>query len=296
MLDLDLGKIATAMVTPFQESGKIDFEAVEQIIEHLLSTGTDSIVVCGTTGESPTLTEAEKLALIDFTVKQVAGRAPVIAGTGSNNTAQTIEFTKKVENLGVDGAMIVAPYYNKPNQRGLYEHFQSVAKETHLPIVVYNVPGRTSSNISAKTTIELSKIPNIQVVKEASGSLDQMTEILADAPSDFRVYSGDDGLTLPLLAIGGHGVISVAAHIVGSEMKEMIQAFEEGNHARAAKIHQALLPLIKELFKNPNPVPVKYGMSKVGFQIENVRLPLVPLTDEEKASFDRVWNEFKQRI
>lgn len=293
---MDLGKIATAMVTPFQESGKIDFEAVEQIIEHLLSTGTDSIVVCGTTGESPTLTEAEKLALIDFTVKQVAGRAPVIAGTGSNNTAQTIEFTKKVENLGVDGAMIVAPYYNKPNQRGLYEHFQSVAKETHLPIVVYNVPGRTSSNISAKTTIELSKIPNIQVVKEASGSLDQMTEILADAPSDFRVYSGDDGLTLPLLAIGGHGVISVAAHIVGSEMKEMIQAFEEGNHARAAKIHQALLPLIKELFKNPNPVPVKYGMSKVGFQIENVRLPLVPLTDEEKASFDRVWNEFKQRI
>lgn len=293
---MDLGKIATAMVTPFQESGKIDFEAVEQIIEHLLSTGTDSIVVCGTTGESPTLTEAEKLALIDFTVKQVAGRAPVIAGTGSNNTAQTIEFTKKVENLGVDGAMIVAPYYNKPNQRGLYEHFQSVAKETHLPIVVYNVPGRTSSNISAKTTIELSKIPNVQVVKEASGSLDQMTEILADAPSDFRVYSGDDGLTLPLLAIGGHGVISVAAHIVGSEMKEMIQAFEEGNHARAEKIHQALLPLIKELFKNPNPVPVKYGMSKVGFQIENVRLPLVPLTDEEKASFDRVWNEFKQKI
>jgi len=295
VFDLDLGRIATAMVTPFHENGNIDFEAVAQLIEHLLSNGTDSIVVCGTAGESPTLSDEEKVKLIEFTVKQVAGRAPVIAGTGSNNTAHTIELTKKAESLGVDGVMVVAPYYNKPNQQGLYEHFTSVAKETQLPIVVYNVPGRTSSNISAKTTIELSKIPNIQVVKEASGNLDQMTEILAGVSDDFKVYSGDDGLTLPLLAIGGHGVISVAAHVAGNEMQEMMKAFENGQHERAAKIHQALLPLIKELFKNPNPVPVKYAMSKVGFQIEKVRLPLVEMSEEDKERFDRVWEEFKQK-
>ena len=174
MLDLDLGRIATAMVTPFQENGDIDFEAVERLIEHLLANGTDSIVVCGTTGESPTLSTEEKLQLIRFTVEKVNKRVPVIAGTGSNNTKQTIELTKKVESLGVDGVMFVAPYYNKPNQKGLYAHFEAVAKETTLPIVVYNVPGRTGSNIEAATTIALSKIPNIQVVKEASGNLDQM--------------------------------------------------------------------------------------------------------------------------
>ncbi|MBB5147818.1 MULTISPECIES: 4-hydroxy-tetrahydrodipicolinate synthase [Ureibacillus] len=293
---MDLGRIATAMVTPFQENGDIDFEAVERLIEYLLANGTDSIVVCGTTGESPTLSTEEKLQLIRFTVEKVNKRVPVIAGTGSNNTKQTIELTKKIESLGVDGVMLVAPYYNKPNQKGLYAHFEAVAEETTLPIVVYNVPGRTSSNIEAATTIALSKIPNIQVVKEASGNLDQISEILANTHDKFLVYSGDDALTLPLLAIGGRGVISVASHIVGNEMQAMIQAFEEGRHAFAAKMHQTLLPLFKQLFKNPNPVPIKYAMSKVGFHIEKVRLPLVEMTDEEKQEFDHVWEQVKQNI
>ncbi|NLY79623.1 MAG: 4-hydroxy-tetrahydrodipicolinate synthase [Lysinibacillus sp.] len=293
---MDLGRIATAMVTPFQDNGDIDFEMVERLIEHLLSNGTDSIVVCGTTGESPTLSTEEKLQLIQFTVDKVKKRVPVVAGTGTNNTQQTIELTKKVESLGVDGIMLVAPYYNKPNQKGLYAHFEAVAKETSLPIVVYNVPGRTSSNILASTTIALSKIPNIQVVKEASGDLDQMAEILKNTDEDFRVYSGDDSLTLPLLAIGGHGVISVASHIVGNEMQAMMKAFEEGRYHDAAKLHQTLLPIFKQLFTNPNPVPVKYAMSKVGFHIEKVRLPLVEMPDEEKLAFDEVWEQMKQSI
>lgn len=293
---MDLGRIATAMITPFDEKGEIDYAAVEQVIEHLIANGTDSIVVCGTTGESPTLSTEEKLQLIEFTVKTVNKRVPVVAGTGDNETAYSIEMTKKAEKLGADAIMLVAPYYNKPNQRGLYAHFKAVAEETKLPVIIYNVPGRTGINVSAKTQIELSKIPNIQIAKEASGNLDQMTEILAGVSDDFYVYSGDDGLTLPLLAIGGRGVISVAAHVVGNEMQEMIRAFEEGRHKEAAQIHQALLPLIRELFANPSPVPIKYAMSKVGFNVEKVRLPLLELTDEDKAAFDKIWNEFQQKV
>lgn len=292
---MDLGRIATAMVTPFTENGQIDYDVLEQIIEYLIANGTDTIVVCGTTGEAPTLSTEEKLQLIEFTVKKVNKRVPVVAGTGDNETHYSIEMTKKAEALGADAAMLVAPYYNKPNQRGLYEHFAAIAKETTLPLIVYNVPGRTGVNVAAKTTIDLSKIPNIQIVKEASGNLDQMTDILANVSKDFYVYSGDDGLTLPLLAIGGRGVISVAAHVVGNEMQAMIRAFEEGRHADAAEIHQALLPLIRELFSSPNPVPIKYAMSKVGFNIDKVRLPLVELDNEEKSSFDRVWNEFQEK-
>lgn len=292
---MDLGRIATAMITPFDENGAIDYEQVENVIEHLISNGTDTIVVCGTTGESPTLSTEEKLQLIEFTVKKVNKRVPVVAGTGDNETSYSIEMTKKAEALGADAIMLVAPYYNKPNQRGLYEHFAAVAKETKLPVIVYNVPGRTGVNVAAETTIALSKIPNIQFVKEASGNLDQMTEILGNVSDDFLVYSGDDGLTLPLIAIGGRGVISVAAHVVGNEMQAMIRAFEEGRHKEAAEIHQALLPLIRELFASPNPVPVKYAMSKVGINVEKVRLPLVELTSEEKASFDQVWNEFQEK-
>lgn len=292
---MDLGRIATAMVTPFTENGQIDYDVLEQIIEYLIANGTDTIVVCGTTGEAPTLSTEEKLQLIEFTVKKVNKRVPVVAGTGDNETHYSIEMTKKAEALGADAAMLVAPYYNKPNQRGLYEHFAAIAKETTLPLIVYNVPGRTGVNVAAKTTIDLSKIPNIQIVKEASGNLDQMTDILANVSKDFYVYSGDDGLTLPLLAIGGRGVISVAAHVVGNEMQAMIRAFEEGRHADAAEIHQALLPLIRELFSSPNPVPIKYAMSKVGFNIDKVRLPLVELDNEEKSSFNRVWNEFQEK-
>lgn len=293
---MDLGRIATAMITPFDDNGKINYEVAERVIEHLILNGTDAIIVCGTTGETPTLTIPEKREFIDFTIKKVNKRIPVIAGVGYNDTSYTIEATKVVEAFGADGIMVVAPFYNKPNQRGIYAHFEAVANITNLPIVVYNVPGRTGVNISAQTTIELSKIPNIRIIKEASGSMDQMTEILANVSDDTFVYSGDDSLTLPLVSIGGRGVISVASHVIGNEMQAMIQAFEKGRHDVAAKYHQAMLPLIKKLFENPNPVPVKYAMSKVGFKVEKVRLPLVELLEEERMKFDEVWEQFQEKI
>lgn len=289
---MDLGRISTAMVTPFNADGSIDFNSTEKLIEHLLGTGTDSIVVSGTTGESPTLSSKEKEELISLTVKTVNGRVPVIAGTGSNNTAASIESTKAAEAAGVDGVMLVVPYYNKPDQRGMYAHFEAIAKNTELPIMLYNIPGRSVVNMLPETVIELSKIPNITTVKEASGNLDQMTEILRLADEDFKVYSGDDGLTLPLLSIGGAGVVSVASHVVGRDMQMMVKAFNEGRHKDAAFIHQSLLPLIRALFSKPNPVPVKYALSKLGVEAGGVRLPLLGLTDDEKKQFDTVWDAY----
>jgi 4-hydroxy-tetrahydrodipicolinate synthase len=289
---MNIGNISTAMVTPFQEDGTIDYLATEKLIEHLLSTGTESLVVCGTTGESPTLSTDEKLALIQFVVEKVNKRVPVIAGTGSNNTAASIELSKKAEALSVDAIMIVTPYYNKPNQKGMVAHFKAIAQEITLPVVVYNIPSRSVVNLEPETVIALSKIPNIQIVKEASGSLDQMTKILSETDNDFRVYSGDDSLTLPLLAIGGSGVISVASHIVGSDMKDMVQAFHAGDHAKAAKIHQLILPVIKGLFVHPNPVTVKYALSKIGINGGTLRLPLVEMDEQEKKEFDNIWCEY----
>ncbi|WP_144509206.1 4-hydroxy-tetrahydrodipicolinate synthase [Bacillus sp. FJAT-22090] len=289
---MNIGRISTAMVTPFQEDGSIDYHATEKLIEHLIATGTESLVVCGTTGESPTLTKEEKLAFIQFVIAKVANRIPVIAGTGSNNTAATIELSQKVEELGVNGLMIVTPYYNKPNQRGLIAHFEAIAKATTLPIVVYNIPGRSVINLEPDSLITLSKIPTIQIAKEASGDLNQMTKILAGTSEDFQVYSGDDALTLPLLALGGSGIISVASHVIGEEMQQMIQAFFAGNHSKAAKIHQTILPVINGLFAHPNPVVVKYALSKVGVDAGALRLPLIEMTLEEKSEFDQIWDEY----
>ncbi|WP_312753169.1 4-hydroxy-tetrahydrodipicolinate synthase [Rummeliibacillus suwonensis] len=292
---MNIGSIATAMITPFREDGSIHFEMVSDVVEHLIANGTDSIVVCGTTGESPTLSHDEKVALIRFVVKTVHNRVTVIAGTGSNNTQASIDLTNEAEAAGADGIMLVAPYYNKPNQRGMYEHFAAIAQSTTLPIMLYNIPGRSIVNIQPQTVLQLSKIPNIQIVKEASGNLDQMTEILAGAPDGFTVYSGDDGLTLPLLSIGGAGVVSVAAHVVGNDMQKMVKAFKEGRHEEAASIHQALLPLIRALFATPNPSTVKYALTKLGIGSEYVRSPITLLTDEEKSAFDDVWQEYEKK-
>lgn len=292
---MNIGSIATAMITPFREDGSIHFEMVSDVVEHLIANGTDSIVVCGTTGESPTLSHDEKVALIRFVVKTVHNRVTVIAGTGSNNTQASIDLTNKAEAAGADGIMLVAPYYNKPSQRGMYEHFAAIAQSTTLPIMLYNIPGRSIVNIQPQTVLQLSKIPNIQIVKEASGNLDQMTEILAGAPDGFTVYSGDDGLTLPLLSIGGAGVVSVAAHVVGNDMQKMVKAFKEGRHEEAASIHQALLPLIRALFATPNPSTVKYALTKLGIGSEYVRSPITLLTDEEKSAFDDVWQEYEKK-
>lgn len=284
----NFGRIATAMVTPFDAKGNIDFHKTTRLIEYLINNGTDALVVSGTTGESPTLSKEEKIALFEHTVKVVDKRVPVIAGTGSYNTRESVELTKKAEKIGVDGVLLVAPYYNKPNQAGLYEHFTTIAENTDLPIMLYNIPGRSVVNIEPETVIRLSEIPNIKAIKEAGGNLDQMTEIIANTPDDFELYSGDDGFTLPVLAIGGAGVVSVASHIIGNEMKQMIQAFLAGDHRKAAKLHQKLLPLMKGLFKAPSPVPVKTALQIKGINVGSVRLPLVPLTEDERNELTKL--------
>ncbi|WP_019152733.1 4-hydroxy-tetrahydrodipicolinate synthase [Robertmurraya massiliosenegalensis] len=285
------GRVSTAMVTPFDNKGHIDFAKTTQLIHYLIENGTDSLVVAGTTGESPTLTKEEKIALFQHVVKVVDKRIPVIAGTGSNNTYASIDLTKKAEQMGVDGIMVVAPYYNKPNQEGLYQHFKEIAESTTLPVMVYNIPSRSVVNILPDTIIRLAEVPNIVAVKEASGDLNAMTKIIANTSDDFFLYSGDDGIALPVLSIGGTGVVSVASHIIGNEMQEMVQAFLNGDTKEAAKLHQSLLPMMEGLFKAPSPVPVKTALQLKGLNVGSVRLPLVPLTEQERNALITLLNE-----
>lgn len=277
------GRVSTAMITPFDAKGHIDFPKTTQIVNHLIANGTDSLVVAGTTGESPTLSKQEKIALFKHVVKVVEKRVPIIAGTGGNNTYDSIEMTKEAERAGVDAVMVVGPYYNKPNQEGLYQHVKAVADATSLPVMIYNIPGRSAVNIEPETIIRLSAVENIVAVKEASGNLNNITKIIAGTPSDFYVYSGDDSLTLPLLSVGGTGVISVASHVIGPEMQAMVAAFLEGDIVKAAQMHQELLPVMTALFAAPNPVPVKTALQLKGIDVGSVRLPLVPLTEEERT-------------
>ncbi|MCY8002938.1 4-hydroxy-tetrahydrodipicolinate synthase [Bacillus haynesii] len=279
---MNFGNIATAMVTPFDKNENIDFQKLSKLIDYLLNNGTDSLVVAGTTGESPTLSEEEKIALIQYSVKEAAGRAPIIAGSGSNNTKASIKLTKKAEEAGADAVMLVTPYYNKPSQEGMYRHFRAIAEETSLPVMLYNVPGRTAASLAPETTIRLAEIPNIIAIKEASGDLDAITKIVAETPEDFAVYSGDDSLTLPALSVGARGIVSVASHIIGPEMQEMIKHYTEGNTAQAALIHQKLLPLMKGLFAAPNPSPLKTALQLKGLDVGSVRLPLIPLNEDER--------------
>ncbi|MGM0919655.1 MAG: 4-hydroxy-tetrahydrodipicolinate synthase [Bacillota bacterium] len=285
---IDFGKISTAMVTPFDKNGNIDFAKTSQLVNFLIKNGSDSLVVAGTTGESPTLTSEEKIALFKHVVSEVNGRVPVIAGTGSNNTKASIGLTKKAEAAGVDAVMLVAPYYNKPNQEGLYMHFKTIAEATELPVMIYNVPGRTAVSISPDTIARLAELPNVVAVKEASGDLDAMSEIISKTPEDFALYSGDDGLTLPVLSIGGAGIVSVASHVIGNEMQEMITAFNAGENVRAGAIHRQLLPIMKQLFKAPNPAPVKTALQLKGLDVGPVRLPLVSLTETERNELTKV--------
>ncbi|WP_139488926.1 4-hydroxy-tetrahydrodipicolinate synthase [Brevibacillus dissolubilis] len=277
------GRLSTAMVTPFNDQLEIDFDKTERLIDHLLETGSESLVVSGTTGESPTLTGEEKLKLFRHVAQYVGGRAKVVAGTGSNNTQQTIEFTQAASQTGVDAIMIVSPYYSKTSQEGLYQHFKAVAESTMLPVMLYNVPGRSVVNMTAETTLRLAELPNVVCTKEASGNLTQISQIIEHAPEGFEVYSGDDGLTLPILAIGGAGVVSVTSHVIGKEMTEMVNAFFNGEVRKAADIHRKLVPVFEGMFKYPSPTPVKAALNKMGVDVGGVRLPLVELNDEEKA-------------
>ncbi|MCM3160557.1 4-hydroxy-tetrahydrodipicolinate synthase [Metabacillus litoralis] len=276
------GKVSTAMVTPFDKNGNIDFQKTSTLIDYLINHGSDSLVIAGTTGESPTLSTEEKVALIKHSVKEVNGRVPVIAGTGSNNTAASIKLTKQAEEAGVDAIMLVVPYYNKPSQEGLYQHFKTIAESTKLPVMLYNIPGRSVISMTVDTIVRLSEIPNIVAIKEASGNLDAMADIISKTDADFALYTGDDGLTLPALSIGGNGVVSVASHIIGNEMQAMISSFENGDHAAAAEQHRTLLPIMKQLFAAPNPSPVKTALQVKGLDVGSVRLPLLPLTSSER--------------
>ncbi|MGI2328086.1 4-hydroxy-tetrahydrodipicolinate synthase [Planococcus sp. YIM B11945] len=278
---MNFGRVITAMATPFDANENIDFSATKILIEHLIANGTDGFVVAGTTGESPTLSTEEKVELFKFVVEAVNGRIPVIAGTGSNNTRASIALTKQAEEAGVDGVMLVAPYYNKPSQEGLYQHFQAIAEATSLPVMLYNIPGRSVVNMSVDLIVRLSSIPNIVSVKEASGDLGAMAEIIERTPETFSLYSGDDGLTLPVLAIGGIGIVSVASHIIGNEMQAMIARFNEGQTVQAAALHRSLLPVMDALFAAPNPVPVKTALNLTGVNVGGVRLPMVPLTPSQ---------------
>ncbi|MBC1607194.1 4-hydroxy-tetrahydrodipicolinate synthase [Listeria welshimeri] len=287
---MDLGKVITAMVTPIHpEKDKVCKKRIHHLVNHLIANGSDGLVVAGTTGESPTLSHDEKIKLFRQVIETNAGRAKLIAGTGSNNTAETIAFTKEVAELGgIDAVLVVAPYYNKPNQDGLYAHFVAVAEASDLPVIIYNIPGRSVVNIEPETIIRLAKLPNIVGVKESSGNLDNISKIIAETPEDFLVYSGDDSLTLPILAVGGDGVISVASHVVGKEMQEMIQAFARGEVQKAASIHRSLLPIMNGLFAVPNPAPTKYLLNQQGISVGPVRLPLVDLNAEEGTKLQAI--------
>ncbi|MDW7651028.1 MAG: 4-hydroxy-tetrahydrodipicolinate synthase [Bacillota bacterium] len=285
------GELITAMATPFFDNGDVDYDKAADLALYLAGQGADSIIVAGTTGESPTLTEEEKIELFRTVSAALKGKAKVLAGTGTNSTLSAIRLTKLAGECGIDGIMLVVPYYNKPSQEGLYQHFSAVAAQTSLPVMLYNVPGRTVANMAAETTLRLAQIPNVVAVKEASGDLEQIARIRAGAPEDFVVYSGDDSVTLPVLAVGGQGVVSVASHIAGKELKEMISAFHAGDTKTALSIHLRLLPLFKALFLTTSPTPLKGAMKMLGHNLGPVRLPLVELTDAQKQQIQNVLSE-----
>ncbi|BAY63806.1 dihydrodipicolinate synthase [Calothrix brevissima NIES-22] len=288
----DFGKVLTAMITPFKADGSVNYDVAAELAAHLANNGTDTLVVCGTTGESPTLTWDEEYQLFVEVLQAVAGKAKVIAGCGSNSTKEAIAATQKAAKIGVHGTLQVVPYYNKPPQAGLYQHFQAVAQACpDLPILLYNIPGRTGQNLSSETVARLAEINNIVGIKEASGSLDQASEIRRLTPKEFQIYAGDDSLTLPLLAIGAKGVVSVASHLVGNQLQQMIQAFGVGKIEVATEIHLQLFPLFKALFLTTNPIPVKTALKIQGWEVGSTRLPLCEAEPEISHKLEVVLKE-----
>ncbi len=270
------GQVLTAMVTPFDKNMAVAYDKAAELAAYLVDHGSDGLVVAGSTGEAATLTDEERLKLFETVLAAVGDRARVIGGTGTNDTAKSVRLTKEAARIGLHGAMLVAPYYNKPSQEGLYRHFAAAAEAAPgLPLIVYNVPGRTGINILPETVLRLAAIKNIVAVKEASGNLEQMSEIIRITPDSFDLYSGDDALTLPALAVGGCGIISVASHIVGREIKTMIAAFRAGDLAGAREMHLKLLPIFRAMFIATNPTPVKAAVNMLGLEAGDVRLPLV---------------------
>jgi len=278
---VNFGRVLTAMVTPFNSAGELDYQAASNLALRLVENGSDGLLIAGTTGESPTLSAEEKIRLFSTVVETVGGKATVLAGTGTNDTKKSIELTKEAEKTGVDGIMAVAPYYSKPPQEGLYQHFKMIAESTSLPVMVYNIPSRTGINITPRTMVRLAEVENIVALKEAAGDLNQASELIRLLPKEFSVYSGDDSLTLPILAVGGAGIISVAAHIVGRRLKSMVNDYFQGKIAEAMKTHEELMPLFKVLFITANPIMVKSALRLLGIEVGALRLPLIEATSEQ---------------
>jgi 4-hydroxy-tetrahydrodipicolinate synthase len=283
------GRVLTAMVTPFGEDGSVNYSVAEALAAYLVENGSDGLVVCGTTGESPTLSWDEEFQLYQCVKSAVGDRAKVIVGTGSNSTKEAIEATRKAATLNLDGTLQVVPYYNKPTQEGLYRHFKAIADASpDLPVMLYNIPGRTGCALSVDTVVRLSEVSNILAIKEASGNLDYASQLKASTSPSFSMYSGDDSLTLPLMSVGGCGVVSVASHLVGNRLQAMLQSFEMGKVAQAIEEHLTLFPLFKALFLETNPIPVKAALALRGWEVGSVRSPLVPASDTVKQRLSEV--------
>lgn len=289
----DAGELITAMVTPFNSNKGVNYDKVEELTKHLINNGSDAVLVAGSTGENSTLTHEEELEILSTVKRAVANKAKVIFGAGSNSTETAIKMTKLAEKEGADVILSVVPYYNKPSQSGMIAHFSAVAESTTLPVILYNIPGRTGVNMAVETVAELAnKYSNIVAIKQSFGDMDVISEIKLACPEDFVLYSGDDSLTLPMLSLGAEGVISVASHIYGNEIKSMIHNFKSCELHAAKNMHLKLYPIFRKLFMAPNPVPVKAALAKLGLIEEHVRLPLVPLTEAQKSELYAVMDEF----
>ena len=288
-----IGRLLTAMVTPFDSEGRVDYAQARKLALALVASGSDGVVVAGTTGESPTLTPDEQTRLFAEIKEALDGAGDVVAGTGSNSTAEAVKYTEDATKVGADAVLSVVPYYNKPPQEGLYRHFKAIAESTDLPVILYNVTSRTAINMSADTVIRLSEIPNIVGIKEAGGDLGQAAHIIRDARPGFLVWSGNDDQTYPMMAMGGYGIISVASHLVGTQIKAMMGLTLEGDLERAAAEHRRLLPLFQGLFVLANPIPVKYAVNKAGFNVGEPRLPLVTPDPSTAAGLDNLMQQYE---
>ena len=285
-----LGRLLTAMVTPFDKKGEMDYQKAKRLAQALINSGSDGLVLSGTTGESPTLSREEKLRLF-AEVRSAVGQ-PIVANTGSYSTRESVELTREAQKAGVDAILMVVPYYNKPTQEGLFQHFTSIAGSTSLPCILYNVPSRTVTSLSADTVIRLSQVDNIVGIKEASGNLEHVATIVQEAKKGFLVYSGNDSDTLPIMALGGYGVISVISHLTGFQIRQMIEKWLQGKTDEAAEIHRRLLPLVNAMFVLSNPIPIKYSLNTIGFSVGSPRLPLTEPDEKSRATIEAILRKY----
>lgn len=289
---MSLGRVLTAMVTPYTKTGEVDYDKAQKLTEYLLTHGSDAVVVCGTTGESPTLTVPEKDKLWAAVIEAAKGKGKVVVGTTDNETAFSVDLAKRAEKAGADGLLAVVPYYNKPPQEGLYQHFKAIAHAADIPIILYNIPGRTGINMQVETVKRIvDECPNIVALKDSTGNLDQVSNLRKIMGPDFTIYSGDDSLTLPILSVGGSGVVSVASHLIGEQLQEMIAAFFAGDVKKALELHLKYLPVFHKIFITANPIPIKACMNMLGWDMGECRLPLIPANEEQKAILSDMMKE-----